>query len=200
MTLRIGLATLAALQLLAGVAFAQPADVAAAGTVVAASDEFGRVSGGELDLLTKHSSRLSGSFGIMASRSSDPLAFGDQTSRGYGASVGGTVVPDRVWFFAAAEQSAPITSRFLTNMPQNAAIRGIDAKAMGQLGDRSSLAGSFSATRASAVTDFVMNAAPTPSSFLSLHYSGMMSSNVLFNASVSRTTVSQVPVELLAPR
>jgi len=66
-----------------GVAFAQSAA------------EFGRASGGQLDLTLKAPSRFSGSFGLTTGRST----FG---------TFGGTVVKDRVWFFASGERTRPV--------------------------------------------------------------------------------------------
>ena len=71
-----------------GIAFAQ------------SSAEFGRASGGQVDLTFKAPSRFSGSFGLTSGRST----FG---------TFGGTLVKDRVWFFAAGERSrtTPVTLR-----------------------------------------------------------------------------------------
>ena len=95
-----------------GIAFAQ------------SSEEFGRSSGGQLDVTFKAPSRFSGSFGLTTGRST----FG---------TFGGTLVKDRAWFFAAGERTQ-------------------------MLGDRNS-------------------ARP----FLSLHSSGVVSSNSFFTATVS---------------
>jgi len=98
-----------------GIAFAQ------------SSAEFGRASGGELDLTFKAPSSFSGSFGLTTGRS----AFG---------TFGGTLIKDRVWFFASGERTHT-TQRFA---------------------DRNS-------------------ARP----FLSLHSTGIVSSNSFFTATVS---------------
>ena len=141
-------------QVLAGVAFAQGVFAPAGASVasVAAPNEFGSVSGGEIDLLTKHSSRLSGSFGIMTSRSQFPFATtGSGASNGYDATLDGTVLQDRFWFFASAQQTdALLVSRFEPALPQAApsagvVSRGINATSNAQIGDRQTLAAAFAA-------------------------------------------------------
>src|SRR5205809_4668238 len=67
------------LTLAGGVCFAQ------------SSDEFGRASAGLIELSTKGPQRFSGSFGLT-------------TSRGFGATLGGAIVKDRLWFFGTAER------------------------------------------------------------------------------------------------
>jgi hypothetical protein len=116
-----------------------------------AQSEFGRVSGGDIDLITKHSQPLSGSLGFTA-------GFG----KGLNATLGGTLVKDRVWFFATGERNEPL-------------FRATDAKMNAQLGDRQNLATSFASQKS----------APIPSSFLSLHYTGIVSSNMFVTASFS---------------
>jgi len=69
-----------------GIAFAQ------------SSEEFGRSSGGQLDLTFKAPSRFSGSFGLTTARST----FG---------TFGGTLMKDRAWFFATGERTH-MTQRF----------------------------------------------------------------------------------------
>src|SRR5260370_28860073 len=67
------------LMLMCGVSFAQSA-------------EFGRASAGLLELSAKSPSRISGSFGLT-------------TARGYGATLGATIVTDRLWFFGTAQRN-----------------------------------------------------------------------------------------------
>jgi len=54
-----------------------------------------RGDGGELSVLVKRPSQLSGTFGF---------TFGGNRSNALTGSVGGTLVPDRVWFFASAQR------------------------------------------------------------------------------------------------
>lgn len=187
-------------QMLAGVALAQSVVPPATGSdsSLAAPYEFGRVSGGEIDLITKHSRRLSGSLGMTMSRSQLPVATGrNGTTNGYDATIGGTILEDRLWFFASALQSdASLTSRFATALPQTgtsdrAVSRGIDSKFSAQIGDRQSLAASFAAGRELGVMTAVNVAAPNPASFLSLRYTGVVSNNMFFNASFSRRSAVQ---------
>src|SRR5437764_15373385 len=76
-------------QLLAAGAFAQ-------GAATAPGSEFGRASGGDIELMTKHAKPFSGTFSLTQG-----------SSRGYGLSLCGTLVPDRIWFFASAQTSTP---------------------------------------------------------------------------------------------
>ena len=139
--------------LVAGAAFAQSPELSA--------------SGGELTLLTKHPSGFSGSFSLSA---------GQSGSQGGDATLGGTVVPDRVWFFASADKNrSPL---FVSQIS-----RAIDAKLASQIGDRQTLAARFSATRPQAGSSVTM----FPSSFLSLHYTGILSSNNFISGSVSES-------------
>lgn len=147
-------------QMTAGVALAQD---------VATTSEFGRVSGGEIELVTKGPRKLSGSLGMTMSK-----------SKGYEATLGGTILQDRLWFFAAASALPEM------QMPQSAAVAGaVDATMTAQLGDRNSLGASFSENRFAASTAAPF-ADPIPSSFLSLHYTGIASSNLFFSASFMR--------------
>ena len=108
------------------------------------SAEFGR-SSGEIDLKFKTPSRFSGSLGLTTGRST----FG---------TFGGTLVKDRVWFFAAGERTRT-TQRF-------------DGNALASIGDHNSAA-------------MTIHAPDPVRPFLSLHYTGIVSSNSLFTAKVS---------------
>src|SRR5436305_827330 len=78
--------------------------------VALAQQEYGRSWGGQLDLFTKQPSRLSGSLGLTFSRSS---LFGGN-AKGYEGTLGGTVVPDRLWFFGSMQRNdAPLFSSAL---------------------------------------------------------------------------------------
>ncbi|HEU4522181.1 MAG TPA: hypothetical protein VFT12_09275 [Thermoanaerobaculia bacterium] len=138
------------------------AGAAAAQDAVPAS-EFGRVSGGQIEVVTKAATNnLSGSFGITRAGSRD----------GYGATLGGAVLQDRLWFFAAA-----------TTLPgpsiDRSSIDALDAKLTAQLGERSTLGASFSQIRTDGDTAL-------PASFLSLRYTGMPSSSFVFSADFLR--------------
>ena len=80
----------------AALAFAVTSLLASAALAQSAS-EFGRASGGEIQTITKHNRKLSGSIDLMRGNGSR-----SETS------VGGTLLDDKVWFFGSA-------SRALTN-------------------------------------------------------------------------------------
>lgn len=153
------------------------------------SSEFSRVSGGEIELLPKQTRNFSGSLGA---------SFGGL--KGYDATLGGTIVKDRLWFFAAAQQyeSRLTTGVAQLQLPERAVAGALDAKLTGQLGDRQGFAAFFEAARQPSATTPAAVAGVTPSSFLSLRYSGVVSSNMFFNASFSRRSVTQ-PAWSFAP-
>lgn len=122
--------------------------------------EYGRVTGGEINLTVKNPQPLSGSIFMMGSQGS---------GRGYGATLGGTIVPDKMWFFGSVQQSVS---------------RGLDTKLTGQLGERQNLTASFATAKQTAVTP-VFNT-QIPSSFLTLHYTGIVSDNMFVTASFSK--------------
>ena len=171
--------------------------VLASGVVAqsAVSSEFGRASGGEIGAIAKHRSGLSGSLGITSSQSMLPFGSGGSSAKRYGATLGGTVVKDRIWFFASAEQSdALFGSRFSPVTPANtppddAMSRSIDASLGMQMGSRQNLAAMFASRRG-----FDATPALNPSSFLSLHYTGIVSPNMFFTSSFTRQSVTQPDV------
>src|SRR5712692_8441732 len=58
------------------------------------SAEFGRASGGQIELGVKAPTQFFGSLGLTMSQ-----------SKGYGATFGGSLVKDRMWFFATADHN-----------------------------------------------------------------------------------------------
>ena len=136
--------------------------------------EYGRASAGTIEGMAKHSSGLSGSLSLSTSGSNNAL--------GYGATLGGTIIPDKAWFFASALRAPSLTQSFGFS-PVATPARAIDANAIAQLGDRQNLAASFSDTR----TPDEMFSSSVPRNFLSLHYTGIISPNAFFTASVSHT-------------
>jgi hypothetical protein len=160
----------------------------------ASSAEFGRGSGGELRLLPKASRDFSGSLGLTMGRSSGPFAsFG--TGKGYSGTLGGTLVRDRLWFFASGEQqdSALFRGATPTQFSQDWRSEALDAKTSAQLGDRQSLAAIF----ARGTNPSVMTGPGTArSSFLSLHYTGVVSSSMTFDASVTHHSATQPDLSL----
>ena len=133
--------------------------------------EFERASGGAIELMTKHARPFSGT-----------LSLTQGGSRGYGATLGGTLVPDRVWFFASALKSTPLATSQYVQQP--AAAPALDAKVLGQVGDRQNLAASFAKTQQTPMmtTDTSFGS----STFLSLRYTGIVSDNMFVTASFSQ--------------
>ncbi len=130
--------------------------LAIGGTAFAQSAEFGRVSGGQIELATKSPSKLSGS-----------LSFTLGTGLNFGATAGGTIVKDRLWFFGSAQQNEPRFSAPMIQTPR------FDAKLSTQMGNRNDFGASFNGGR---------------DSFLSMRYTGIVSSNMFITATVSRTS------------
>jgi hypothetical protein len=158
------------------------------------SSEFGRGSGGEISLITKHANRLSGSLGLSTAHSS---LFGNDAGKRLAATLGGTVVKDRLWFFAAAEQGdsffrTPVSPAVSGNNSVDATSQAIDAKLGAQLGSRQNLNATFSSRDGRA--DFF---APRSSNFLSMHYTGIVSSNMFFTANVTRSSTSGTNTSLI---
>lgn len=136
----------------------------------ASPSEFGRAGGGEIAMLVKQPGAYSGSFGFTMSSS-------DFASKQFTGALGGTLVADRLWFFATGQRD---------NGRQLAAAA--DGKLLAQLGDRQTLAAAAGTGRGWAG----MTAVTIPSSFLSLRYTGIVSSNSFFTASVlTRQTAAE---------
>ena len=123
------------------------------------SAAFAHHSAGQVDVLTKSSSGTSGSLELMFSGAGER----------YGATFGGSLLNDRLWFFGSASALPGVAERPLGE--------SLDAKATAQLGDRSTLSAVFSQFETQAV-------APLNSSFLSLRYDAVASSNVFFSGSL----------------
>ena len=140
----------------AALAFAVTSLLASAAFAQSAS-EFGRASGGEIEAIAKHSSKLSGS--------SDLMHGGGSRSE---ASVGGTLVDDRVWFFGSA-------SRALTN-----GTAKIDAQPI----DWNHITATYGRMEPAIETPLAL-----PTSFLTLHSTTMFSPNAMMSFSYSQQTV-----------
>ncbi len=147
--------------------------------------EFGRVSGGTLELTTKHPRPFSGSLSVSASQSSE-FPFGSGRGTGYGATLGGTLVADRVWFFAAMENQPSISSRYGA-----APTSALDTKVSAQLGERQSLIASFAAAKGERPVTGAVFDTSVPSSFLSLHYTAVVSDSMFFTGSFSQLRRSE---------
>jgi len=166
------------------------------------SAEFGRATGGEMVLTPKGSASLSGSLELSLSAGRD--VFGRRSSSpGYGMTAGGTLIQDRLWFFAAGSRQERSPSSFASiELPENATTSAIGARVNGQIAGSHDFSAFFDAARRPELSTIGASsfAASVPSSFLSLRYTGIVSSNMFFSASVTRssrtmTGVGLVPVE-----
>jgi len=118
--------------------------------VFAQTAEYGQASAGALDMTAKRSAPFSGSLAFSSARGQ---------GLGLGGTFGGTLVKDRVWFFASGEKSRSVVN---TALP----MRTTDLNA------------SFATTPRSLTV---------PSSFLSLHSTSILSSNSFFTFDVSQS-------------
>lgn len=138
------------------------------------AQEYGRTSGGDLELITKGAKPLSGS--ISLGQGSGMKLFS--------GSVGGTLVADRIWFFASAAKSQHTISNQFSNLALPAAASSAaSAKVNALLGDRQTLAAAFSSTRTDVplATDTRLSAVN-----FDMHYTGIVSPNAFFSVSVSQ--------------
>lgn len=133
----------------------------------APAQEFGRASAGQIEMVTKGADRVSGTLEL--SRSG--------IGTGYGMTLGGTLLRDRVWFFASAS--------LMPELSESRAMESLDAKMTAQLGDRQTLSALFSDVKAGA------GLPQMPSSFLSLRYDATASNSLFFSATIRRTTTTQ---------
>ena len=152
------------------------------------SGEYGRATGGEVVLTPKGSAPLSGSLELSLSTGD---VFGRGSSPAYGATAGGTLVQDRLWFFASASRQEASASRFADlELPENTTTGAIGARVNGQLGAGHDFSAFFEAARRPelSMTTPGSFSGITPSSFLSLRYNGIVSNNMFFSASVTRSS------------
>ena len=145
---------------------------------VALAQEYDRTSGGQLNLFTKQPNNISGSLDISLSRSA---LFGSNP-KGYEATLGGTIVPDRLWFFGSVQRNDAM--RFTAVLPQVDTLPATYGKLDANLGDRQSLNAIAIRSQLSTPTMSLV-----PASFLSMHYTGIISSNSFFTANVSQSVM-----------
>lgn len=124
---------------------------------LAQTAEFGRASGGTIDAITKAPHQTSGSLSLSRSNG----------GTGYEGSLGGEVVKDRIWFFAAASILPSIQF----------------TKATAQPVDWTNVTATFRESRQPAV----------PSTFLSLRSTSVLSDRTMLNFSFSRRDTNSVP-------
>ncbi len=163
------------------------AQLLALGLSAQESAEFGRSTSGELLLTPKGPAQFSGSLQMSLSSGGD--VFGRGSSPGYGMTAGGTLIQDRLWFFASGSRQPVIAQRTAIDLPQNVATRAIGGRISGQLGTNQDFAAFFDSERRPQLSTIGASpfASSVPSSFLSLHYTGIISNNMFFSASVSRS-------------
>jgi hypothetical protein len=146
------------------------------------SAEFGRASAGEIVLRPKSSAPLSGSLELLLPAGGSP---------GYGVTAGGTLIPDRLWFFASGSHQELSTSRFSDlALPENVTSSAAGGRVDGQLGGAHDFSAFFEAARRPqlSTTAPASFGSVVPSSFLSLRYTGVVSSNAFFSASFARSS------------
>src|SRR5438552_15431030 len=150
--------------------------------------EIGRASGGELLLTTKRPTALSGSLQASLTNGNDVLGRGN--SPAYGATAGGALIQDRLFFFASASRQASPTRFADAALPQHATASAIGANVNGNIGSRQDFSAFFQAARRPelSTTGAAVFSGTVPSSFLSLHYTGIVSSNMFFNASMTHSS------------
>ena len=119
-------------------------------------------SGGTISVIPKATNQFSGSLSLSVGN-----------GPGYGGTFGGAIVPDKMWFFASAERVQPLVT--------NSVTKAFDVKSMAQIGDRQNLAASFVQSSPTAFTNISL-----PTNFLSLHYTSLISNNMVVSASISR--------------
>ncbi|MFZ2490486.1 MAG: hypothetical protein WA208_03285 [Thermoanaerobaculia bacterium] len=144
---------------------------------VAVGQEFGRASGGQVVLSAKGSNKPTGSLGLRTGNA----------TKGLEATLGGTLIEDRLWFFGSASMVEGISSRFAPS--SNGSIDAIDAKLDAQIGRTHAFSAAYTDRTVADLPD--QFSATLPSSFLSLRYDGVISSNAFFSAHVSRSSTRQ---------
>jgi hypothetical protein len=163
--------------------------IALGGSAQQSSAEFGRASAGEIVLRPKSSAPLSGSLELLLPAGGSP---------GYGVTAGGTLIQDRLWFFASASHQELSSSRFSNlALPENVTSSAAGGKVDGQLGGAHDFSAFFEAARRPQLSTSDSSSfggapasfgAAVPSSFLSLRYTGVVSSNTFFSASFARSS------------
>jgi hypothetical protein len=145
---------------------------------LAQTAEYGRAGGDEVALPFKQGTNaFSGSLGFTTSTG------GDFGSKGFAGTAGGALIADRLWFFATAQHDD--NRRLVAMLPQAqlpaATTAAVDGKLIAQLGAR----GTFTASGNAGHESLLTTPLTLPSSLLSLRYTGIVSSNSFFTASVS---------------
>jgi hypothetical protein len=151
----------------------------ALGALAQSNIEYGRASSGLIESITKQPRRLSGSLGLTHSTG----LFG---GRGYEATLGGELLDERLWFFAAGTVLA--RTQYTADLP--AGVSAVQAQATAQPVDWTAVTASFHQLQQPAfgTTTFNPTDATLPSSFLSLRSTTMLSDQAMLNFSFTRST------------
>lgn len=155
----------------------------------AQSAEFGRATGGEIVMTTKRPASFSGSLDLSLSSGSD--VFGRGSAAAYGIAAGGTLLRDRLWFFASGSRQEASQARFAgLELPENATTGAIGARVDGQIAGGQDFSAFFAAARQPelSLTSPSAFAGIAPSTFLSLRHTGIVSNNMFFTASFTRSS------------
>ena len=140
--------------------------------------EFGRAVGREVVLTPKGAAPFSGTLSLSVATRND--VFGRGTSPSYGITAGGSLIQDRLWFFASGSRQSG--SRYgELQLPQNATTGAVGGRVNAQLTASQDFSGFFESARRRE-PGFV-----APSSFLSMRYTGIISSSMFFNARFVRS-------------
>ncbi|HEX6101294.1 MAG TPA: hypothetical protein VF432_33570 [Thermoanaerobaculia bacterium] len=130
-----------------------------------------RGSSGPIRAIAKQPKQLSGSLGVTTGG-----------RQGYEATLGGAVVQDRLFFFASAQHNEGWQFASPAFQPSDDAF-AFDGKATALLGERNTVTAAGGTGRSLTLG--------MPSSFLSLRFDSVISSNTFFSASISQRKVSQ---------
>lgn len=158
-------------------------------------------SGGTLTMVTKGSSGFSGSLGASFSSSDD--VFGNRRGNRYDATVGGTLIEDRLHFFASGGQQQSRAVAFNDIQPLGGAApsngTALDARMYANLGDRHTLGAMFSRNDQPAVSTVLPANVSLPTTFLSMRYTGIVTDSMFFTANISRRSIQSnsgvLPIE-----
>ena len=147
----------------------------------AQSAEFGRATGGEIVMTPKRPASFSGSLELSLSSGSD--VFGRGIGPAYGIAAGGTLIQDRLWFFASGSRQEASQARFADlELPENATTGAIGARVDGQIAGGQDFSAFFEDARRQELW------LTAPSTFLSLRHTGIVSNNMFFTASFTRSS------------
>lgn len=155
------------------------------------SAEYGRAASGEMVMTPKGSAPFSGSLEVSMSTGND--FFGRGSFPAYAVTAGGTLVNDRLWFFGSAVRQEVPVSRFETlDLPETATSGAVAAQAHGQIAGSHAFSAFVEAARRPELQVAASSASTfedvLPSSFLSLRYTGVVSSDLMFSGSLTRSS------------